>query len=301
MLALSIKSLNKSFKSTKAVSGLSLEVAKGDFFALLGPNGAGKTTTIGMIVGLVNKDSGSISVFGKDQEQEPNFCKLDIGFVPQEFNFNIFETVENIILHQAGFYGIERSKAIPVMEELLNKLNLSDKRKARSRSLSGGMKRRLMIARALINRPKLLILDEPSAGVDVENRHQMWDFLQDLSKQGTTIILTTHYLEEAEKLCNKVAIIDHGKLVRSGLISEVLTGEKLSTIVLTIEELSKAEELLSASYDTNIVDNKLEVVINNNAGLRDLFAKIAEFNIEIQNIEYKKHTLEEFYLSLTRS
>ncbi len=215
-LALSIKQLRKSYANGfEALKGVDLEVAEGDFFALLGPNGAGKSTTIGILSTLVTKSSGSVQVFGHDLDTDPLALKRCIGLVPQEFNFNQFETAQNILTTQAGYYGIKLKDARMRAEELLKQLGLWDKRDVASRMLSGGMKRRLMIARALMHRPRLLILDEPTAGVDIELRRSMWEYLTELNEQGTTIILTTHYLEEAEQLCRNIAIIDHGCIVEN--------------------------------------------------------------------------------------
>ncbi|MGA1008397.1 MAG: ABC transporter ATP-binding protein, partial [Sedimenticolaceae bacterium] len=216
MFAVKITDLTKRYaKGEEALKGIDLTVSAGDFFALLGPNGAGKSTTIGILSSLVNKSSGSIEVFGYDLEKEPELAKSCIGLVPQEFNFNQFEPVDEILINQAGFYGIPRTEAKQRAEHYLKKLSLWDKRKAQARELSGGMKRRLMIARALVHNPKLLILDEPTAGVDIEIRRSMWSFLKEINQAGTTIILTTHYLEEAESLCRNIAIIDKGVIIEN--------------------------------------------------------------------------------------
>lgn len=221
--ALSITGLEKTYEGgTRALNGVSLEVPRGDFFALLGPNGAGKTTLIGIVTGLVGKTAGSVNVFGIDSDREPERARLKIGVVPQNFNFNIFEKVIDIVVNQAGYYGIPRAQAILRAEEVLKGLGLYDKRNDASRTLSGGMQRRLMIARALVHAPELLILDEPTAGVDVELRRSMWAYLQTLTKQGVTIVLTTHYLEEAEQLAKRVAIINKGEIIVNGTMEEVL-------------------------------------------------------------------------------
>lgn len=221
--ALKIKDLKKTYATgTVALKGVSLEIPEGDFFALLGPNGAGKTTIIGITTGLVNKTSGTIEVFGKNTDTETELAKMDIGLVGQEVNFNPFEKPINIVVNQAGYYGIPRSIAIPRAKKLLTDLGLAEKMEQNSMTLSGGMKRRLMIARALVNEPKFLILDEPTAGVDVELRRGMWDYLTGLSKSGLTILLTTHYLEEAEQLCKHVAIINKGEIVAQGGMEEIL-------------------------------------------------------------------------------
>lgn len=221
--ALSIKNLTKKYADgTQALADVSLDIPRGEFFALLGPNGAGKTTLIGIITGLVNKSAGEVSIFGTNADQEPEKTRLRVGVVPQNMNFNIFEKVIDIVVNQAGYYGIPRKVALPRAEEILKGVGLYDKRFSVSRTLSGGMQRRLMIARALIHEPQLLILDEPTAGVDVELRRSMWDYLQELTKSGVTILLTTHYLEEAEQLAARVAIINHGQIVVQGTMQEVL-------------------------------------------------------------------------------
>jgi ABC-2 type transport system ATP-binding protein len=221
--ALSIQDLKKTYSNgVVALGGISLEIPEGDFFALLGPNGAGKTTIIGITTGLVNKTSGTVSVFGHDIDNETGLAKMQIGLVGQEVNFNPFEKPLDIVVNQAGYYGIPRSIAIPRAQKLLNDLGLGDKADEQSRTLSGGMKRRLMIARALINEPRFLILDEPTAGVDVELRRSMWEYLSGLSKRGLTILLTTHYLEEAEQLCKHVAIINKGEIIEQGSMEDVL-------------------------------------------------------------------------------
>ena len=223
MKALSIRNLTKTYKNgVQALKGIDLDVEQGDFFALLGPNGAGKSTTIGIVSSLVNKTGGRVSVFGHDIDTDLEAAKSCLGVVPQEINFNQFETVSTILLNQAGFYGIPRSISRGRVDHWLEQLQLSDKRNAVSRSLSGGMKRRLMIARALIHEPQLLILDEPTAGVDIEVRRSMWEFLRRINEQGTTIILTTHYLEEAESLCRHIAIIDEGRIIENDRMSSVL-------------------------------------------------------------------------------
>lgn len=221
--ALEIKNLKKTYKSgTVALKGVSLTVPVGDFFALLGPNGAGKTTIIGVATTLVNKTGGEVKVFGHDIEKEPEKAKMNIGVVPQEINFNPFEKCLDVVLNQAGYYGIPRKDALPRAEKLLNELGLADKKDKTGWTLSGGMKRRLLIARALVHKPRFLILDEPTAGVDVELRRSMWDYLRGLTKEGVTILLTTHYLEEAEQLCKHVAIINKGEIVASGTMESVL-------------------------------------------------------------------------------
>ena len=231
--AIEIKNLVKTYASgTEALRGVSLDIAEGDFFALLGPNGAGKSTLIGIVSQLVNKTSGEVSVLGHDVSKESGDAKAVVGLVPQEFNFNIFEKVEDIIYNQAGYYGVSKKQAQPEVERLLKSLGLWDKRHAKSQELYGGMKRRLMIARSLAHKPRLLILDEPTAGVDIELRLEMWDFLQELNRSGVTIILTTHYLEEAEKLCRHIALIAKGEIKKIGTMQEVTGGESLETVYL---------------------------------------------------------------------
>ena len=233
MNALSIQNLQKTYKNgVNALKGVDLAVKEGDFFALLGPNGAGKSTVIGIIASLVNKTSGKVEVFGHDQDERTSDVRMHIGLVPQEFNFNIFEPVGEILINQAGYYGISRSEAKIRAEKHLKQLELWDKRKVMARELSGGMKRRLMIARALMHEPKLLILDEPTAGVDIEIRHSMWEFLKEQNKKGTTIILTTHYLEEAESLCNNIAIINNGVTIEQTRMRSLLDRLHVETFIL---------------------------------------------------------------------
>ena len=231
--AISIKSLKKTYDGGKqALKGVDFTVPEGDFFALLGPNGAGKSTLIGISCGLVNKTSGSVSIQGYDIDKDGDTAKMHVGLVPQEFNFSIFETVEDILFTQAGYYGISRREVAPQIDMLLKKLGLEEKRKVKSMTLSGGMKRRLMIARALVHKPTLLFLDEPTAGVDVELRLEMWEFLKQLNKDGVTIILTTHYLEEAEKLCKHIAIMNNGEIKKTGTLESVMNGRPLEEVYL---------------------------------------------------------------------
>src|SRR5690348_5738012 len=235
MNALSVRGLTKTYKNgVEALKGIDLDVEEGDFFALLGPNGAGKTTLIGIVTSLVNKSGGEASVFGHDIDRELEVAKACIGVVPQEINFNMWETPFTIVVNQAGFYGIPRPVAKQRAEKYLRQLGLWDKKDKMSRSLSGGMKRRLMIARALMHEPRLLILDEPTAGVDIEIRRSMWDFLREINSQGTTIILTTHYLEEAETLCRNVAIIDEGRIIENDAMANVIGKLQLEVFVLSL-------------------------------------------------------------------
>ena len=250
MKALSLRQLSKTYRNgVQALKGIDLDVGDGDFFALLGPNGAGKSTTIGIVSSLVNKTGGTVAVFGHDIDTELEAAKSCLGVVPQEINFNQFEKVSTILLNQAGFYGIPRSVARGRVEHWLRQLQLWDKRDAVSRTLSGGMKRRLMIARALVHQPRLLILDEPTAGVDIEIRRSMWTFLREINARGTTIILTTHYLEEAENLCRQVAIIDRGRIIENDRMSNVIRKLNQETFVLNLRDSRAAEAAAAAAEE----------------------------------------------------
>ena len=269
MTALSIKNLHKTYKTgVVALKGISLDIAKGDFFALLGANGAEKSTAIGIVTSLVNKTSGSVRIFGWDIFTEPAAAKACIGFVPQEFNFSIFETVLQIVCNQAGYYGLGRKLALQRAEKYLKKLGLWEKRHAVSRSLSGGMKRRLMIARAMLHEPKLLILDEPTAGVDIEIRRSMWTFLKTLNVQGTTIILTTHYLEEAEQLCKNIAIIDRGQIVENTTMRELLSKLHQEIFILDLKQQLPSTLELKSFASRQIDKSTLEVTVNKGQTLR---------------------------------
>ena len=301
MHALSIKNLSKKYKSgVEALKSVSFDVQQGDFFALLGPNGAGKTTAIGIITSLVNKSSGSIEVFGHDIDRELAKAKSCIGVVPQEVNLNLFDFNFNILVNQAGFYGIPRSEGKKRAEQYLKKMQLWEKRKTDARSLSGGMKRRLMVARALVNRPKLLLLDEPTAGVDIETRRMMWDFLRDLNKKGTTIILTTHYLEEAEQLCNKVAIIDEGKIIENDSMQNVLKKLKTEVFILNTEEpLDEAPNI--EGYLTNLRSpQEIEITVTQEQGVNDAFSSLQENGVKVLSMRNKNSRLEELFLDLTK-
>ena len=301
MHALSIKNLSKKYKSgVEALKSVSFDVQQGDFFALLGPNGAGKTTAIGIITSLVNKSSGSIEVFGHDIDKELAKAKSCIGVVPQEVNLNLFDFNFNILVNQAGFYGIPRSEGKKRAEQYLKKMQLWEKRKTDARSLSGGMKRRLMVARALVNRPKLLLLDEPTAGVDIETRRMMWDFLRDLNKKGTTIILTTHYLEEAEQLCNKVAIIDEGKIIENDSMQNVLKKLKTEVFILNTEEpLDEAPNI--EGYLTNLRSpQEIEITVTQEQGVNDAFSSLQENGVKVLSMRNKNSRLEELFLDLTK-
>ena len=297
--ALSIKNLTKVYDdSFKALKGIDLDVAQGDFFALLGPNGAGKSTTIGIICSLVRKTSGTVNIFGHDVDEDFSTAKQFVGVVPQEFNFNQFEKPIDILVAQAGYFGIKADVALQRAEKYLKQLGLWDRRSDLSRNLSGGMKRRLMIARALIHEPKLLVLDEPTAGVDIEIRRSMWQFLNDLNNDGTTIILTTHYLEEAENLCRNVAIIDDGLIIEDTLMSDLLRQLKQETFVLNIEEKSM-KDLNLAGYNFIVRDEKtLEVVVDSEHGINELFDLLNSQNIKVVSLRNKSNRLEELFMKL---
>jgi len=300
MNALSITGLVKTYgESVQALKGIDLTVPEGDFFALLGPNGAGKSTAIGIISSLINKTSGSVEVFGHNIDTHPEAAKASIGLVPQEFNFNIFEPVLPTVLNVAGYNGISRSEALTRAEYYLKELDLWDKRKTPSRQLSGGMKRRLMIARALIHRPRLLILDEPTAGVDLEIRRSMWKFLTELNEQhGTTIILTTHYLEEAEALCRNVAIIDGGKIVERGEVAQLLSRSMQETFVLDTRDHNQQLDGLGP-FTVRILDkNRLEADVPKGHTINELFKHLSDASIEVTSLRNKTNRLEEFFLRL---
>ena len=302
MNALSIAGLTKTYgNDVHALKGIDLTVPEGDFFALLGPNGAGKSTAIGVICSLVNKTSGSVSVFGHDIDREKEAAKASIGLVPQEFNFNVFEPVLATILNVAGYNGIKRAEALRRAEFYLKKLDLWDKRKSPARALSGGMKRRLMIVRALIHEPKLLILDEPTAGVDLEIRRSMWAFLTELNEQhGTTIILTTHYLEEAEALCRNVAIIDGGEIVERGAVAQLLSRSMMETFVL--DSRGHVVDLPDMSpYTLRFRDeDRLEVDVPQGHSINTLFERLTAAGIEVSSLRNKTNRLEEFFLRLVQ-
>lgn len=297
--ALAIAGLKKTYKGgVEAVKGISLEVAQGDFFALLGPNGAGKSTTIGIISSLVHKSAGKVQVFGHDLDSELEAAKLCIGLVPQEFNFNQFETVLQIVVNQAGYYGVSRPVALERAEKYLTALDLWEKRNSPSRQLSGGMKRRLMIARALMHEPKLLILDEPTAGVDIELRRSMWSFLTELNRQGVTIILTTHYLEEAEMLCRNIGIIDKGELVECTSMKKLLAKLNMETFVLDIRQELQAAPALEGIQCRVTDAHSLEVDIAKEHSLNQLFAQLSAQGIEVLSMRNKANRLEELFVAL---
>jgi len=297
--ALSIRNLIKIYSDgLTALDHISLDVEQGDFFALLGPNGAGKSTTIGIITSLVTKTAGDVTIFGIDLNTHPEQAKAYLGLVPQEFNFNGFEQVKNILVTQAGYYGMSSHEAGPRADELLHQLGLWDKRFTPSRALSGGMKRRLMIARALVHKPKLLILDEPTAGVDIELRRSMWTFLENINAQGTTIILTTHYLEEAENLCRNIAIIDQGRIVENTDMKSLLNRVDKEVFVLDLKSPLTTPVDIAGIHLTQIDSTTLEVEIKRDQPLNELFAKLSLQDIEVSSMKNKANRLEELFLSL---
>lgn len=302
MYALSIKQLTKTYSNGfQALKGIDFDVKPGDFYALLGPNGAGKTTVIGIICSLINKTSGQVEIFGHDMDTDVEAAKACIGLVPQELNLNIFDSVLNIVVNQAGYYGIGRKLALERAEQYLGELRLWDRRFDQARMLSGGMKRRLMIARALIHEPKLLMLDEPTAGVDIEIRRSMWDFLRRINAAGTTIILTTHYLEEAENLCRHVAIIDEGEIIENARMSTVLRKLQREVFVLSLRE-PLTEAPLLAEFETSLIeDYELEVTVDSGNDLNTLFARLNESGISVVSLRNKANRLEELFMDLVES
>ncbi|ATI63584.1 ABC transporter ATP-binding protein [Edwardsiella tarda] len=296
--ALELSQLTKTYAGgVQALRGIDLTVEAGDFYALLGPNGAGKSTTIGIISSLVNKSSGQVSVFGYDIDRDLVNAKRQLGLVPQEFNFNPFETVLQIVVNQAGYYGVTRHEAMQRAERYLSQLDLWQKRNERARMLSGGMKRRLMIARALMHQPKLLILDEPTAGVDIELRRAMWGFLKELNAQGTTIILTTHYLEEAEMLCRNIGIIQHGLLVENTSMKALLAKLESETFILDLAPKSPLPRL--EGYRYQLCDTAtLEVEVLREQGLNGLFSQLSAQGIQVLSMRNKANRLEELFVSL---
>lgn len=301
MPALTISNLKKTYPNGfTALKGVDLTVPQGEFFALLGANGAGKSTMIGIISSLFPQTDGTVQIFGVDLHKNPSLAKSYLGIVPQEFNFNQFEKCLDILIIQAGYYGIKKKDALPRAQFLLKELGLWDKQDEKARSLSGGMKRRLMIARALIHRPKLLILDEPTAGVDIELRRSMWDFIKHLNKnEGTTIILTTHYLEEAEQLCKYIAILNHGEILINTDMKSLLTQLSLETFVFDLkDELNNTPTINNISHIT-LSDNKtLEITLNKNQNLNDVFRQLNDFNIQIVSMRNKNNRLEELFMGV---
>ncbi|WNN45153.1 MULTISPECIES: ABC transporter ATP-binding protein [Winslowiella] len=298
--ALELEKLAKTYPGgVQALKGIDLNVEAGDFYALLGPNGAGKSTTIGIISSLVNKTAGKVRVFGYDLQHDMVNAKRQLGLVPQEFNFNPFETVMQIVVNQAGYYGVEKPEAIKRAEKYLKQLDLWEKRNERARMLSGGMKRRLMIARALMHEPKLLILDEPTAGVDIELRRSMWVFLKDLNAKGTTIILTTHYLEEAEMLCRNIGIIQSGELVENTSMKGLLSKLKSETFILDLAPKSPLPQLDGFQY--RLVDTStLEVEVMREQGLNSVFSQLSAQGIQVLSMRNKANRLEELFVGLTQ-
>ena len=302
MDALTIEDLTKTYANgVEALKSINFNVLEGDFFALLGPNGAGKTTAIGIVTSLVNKTSGRIEVFGHDIEKELNAAKSCIAVVPQETNLNLFDGIFNILVNQAGFYGVPRKESLKRAEHYLKQMELWDKRKEMARSLSGGMKRRLMIARALVSETRLLLHDEPTAGGDIETRRAMWNFLRQINRNGTTIILTTHYLEEAEQLCNQLAIIDDGKIVENDSMKNVLTKLKQEIFVLNLDtHIDKSLEI--ENYLIEITNPKeIEVHVKQAQTLNPLFEKLASLGIGVLSMRNKTNRLEELFVELTKT
>ncbi len=300
MVALTVSNLCKTYHNgVKALNGVTFSVEQGDFFALLGPNGAGKSTLISILASLVSKTSGKICVFGHDIDHSFNEAKLRMGLVPQEMNFSIFYKVAQIIINQAGYYGISRAEALPRVEYYLKKLGLWEKRNAQAKALSGGMKRRLMIARALIHKPDILILDEPTAGVDIELRRLMWDFLLELNREGTTIILTTHYLEEAEYLCRNIAIVNKGRVVENSSMSALLQKLECERFVFYLAQPLAQLPTVQGYHFTRLDDLTLEVELGIVGSLSNLFAELAKRKILVTSMRNKVNRLEELFVRLT--
>lgn len=297
--ALSLRQLNKTYANGfVALRGIDLDVQEGDFFALLGPNGAGKSTAIGIIASLVNKSSGQVSVFGHDLDTDLTTAKSCLGLVPQEFNFNVFEPVIEIVVNQAGFYGIPRGEAFKRAEEFLKQLGLWEKRRDMARNLSGGMKRRLMIARALVHRPRLLILDEPTAGVDIEIRRSMWAFLRRINASGTTIILTTHYLEEAESLCRNIAIIDAGQIIENTSMKHLLNKLQLETFVLDLRAPLASCPDISGYSLRRLDETTLEADISRDCSINQLFTALTAQGVEVLSMRNKTNRLEQLFMHM---
>jgi ABC-2 type transport system ATP-binding protein len=298
-LALEITGLQKKYPNgVEALKGIDLSVEAGSFFGLLGPNGAGKSTSIAIISSLIQKTSGKIKIFGVDIDEDRDQAKTFLGLVPQEFNFNQFEKVSDILINQAGYYGLSRRRVMPKVDYYLHKLGLYKKRKATARELSGGMKRRLMIARALVHEPKMLILDEPTAGVDIEIRRDMWHFLQEINAQGVTVILTTHYLEEAEHLCRQLAIINHGQIIANTSVKELLVKLDKEQVILDLKNpLGKLPDI-SPIRLKKIDDLTIEVTFNKNLAINQLFSLLTDNGIEVISMRNKSNRLEELFLQL---
>lgn len=301
MNALTIQNLRKTYQNGfEALKGIDLEIQQGDFFALLGANGAGKSTTIGIISSLVNPTSGNIKIFDYDLKTQRNLAKSCLGVVPQEINFNQFDTAKNIVLNQAGYYGIPKKIALQRVETCLKQVDLWDKRDTVSRRLSGGMKRRVMIARAMVHNPKLLILDEPTAGVDIEIRRSMWEMMKEVNAQGTTIILTTHYLEEAESLCRNIAIIDNGKIIEHSDMASLLTRLHVDYFILDLAQPVK--NLVLEGFEVTLISEKvIEVGVPKERNLNELFAKLSASNIQVVSMKNKSNRLEQLFINLIDS
>ncbi len=301
MYALEIEQLRKTYAyGFEALKGISLQVKKGDFYALLGPNGAGKSTTIGIISSLVNKTSGKVTVFGYDLDSQLELAKQKLGLVPQEFNFNPFETVEQIVLQQVGYYGVPKALAKERAKKYLTQLDLWEKRSERARNLSGGMKRRLMIARALMHEPQLLILDEPTAGVDIELRRSMWEFLKQINAQGVTIILTTHYLEEAEMLCRHIGIIQRGELIENTTMKSLLGKLHVETFVLDVDGNAPIAPLQGV-VKQQMVEGSLEIELEKSQGINHVFTQLTEQGVKVLSMRNKVNRLEELFVSIVNS
>ena len=302
MDALVIKDLRKVYRSgVEALKGIDLTVREGDFFALLGPNGAGKTTTIGIITSLVRKSGGSVSVFGYDLEKDRDAAKSCIGVVPQEINLNMFERNDHTLINQAGYYGVPKSVAEARTEKYLKALHLWDRRTGIARTLSGGMKRRLMIARALVHEPRLLILDEPTAGVDIEIRRSMWDFMREINAAGVTIILTTHYLEEAESLCRNIAIIDEGRIIENDSMANVIGKLQLEVFVLSVQEPLETAPVLSGYTVRLRNEREIEVEVVKGQGLNEVFAQLSAQKLHVTSMRTKTNRLEELFMRLVEN
>ena len=302
MDALVIKDLRKVYRNgVEALKGIDLTVREGDFFALLGPNGAGKTTAIGIATSLIRKTSGTVTVFGHDLTRERDAAKACIGVVPQEINLNMFERNDHTLVNQAGYYGVPRSVAQARAEKYLKALHLWDRRAGIARTLSGGMKRRLMIARALVHEPRLLILDEPTAGVDIEIRRSMWDFMREINAKGTTIILTTHYLEEAESLCRNIAIIDEGRIIENDTMANVIGKLQVEVFVLSLQEPVHAAPAL-AGYAVRLRNEReIEVVVAKGQGLNEVFAQLSQQGLHVASMRTKTNRLEELFIRLVQN
>ena len=301
MNALEISNLKKTYASgVQALKGISLSVEEGDFYALLGPNGAGKSTTIGIVSSLVTKSDGTVSIFGTDIDQDFAEAKRKLGVVAQEMNFSPFEKVLDIVVTQSGFYGIPKKVALARAEEVLHKLGLWEKKDLQSRTLSGGLKRRLMIAKSLIHQPRLLILDEPTAGVDIELRRGMWDFIRELNKNGTTVILTTHYLEEAEQLCKNIAIIDKGLIVENTSMKDLLKKLDMQTFILDLETNLDTLPAFDGYIVNQIDPSTLRVALNRDQSLNAFFQNLSKLNIQVKSLRNEANRLEELFLQIIK-